>query len=632
MKKCLSFLLALLMLVTAASSALALNYTQRATNDCTFETLEEAHANAEAFALASRVGATPTTAASFPPHPALDDYPAGTTYVYRSANLYGRTEAIRMNTNLLVYTDEAIEDKDSAFAYLEGLGLIDIINQATGSVVLVTPIDPAVGYGNADQMAYYLLQTAMFSSEYAEFAYFGGFGYRYVIGIGAGATFINEYVASNVDFVGRNAAMLLVNGSMQSIRDVAACVPVYLVNPTAIARDHYCKANGTDAYKTIGALEVDFNQQLPVRQVMTLKADEVDLRQVIHDAYYNLFIRSMRIPCLLQGLHSGGTAYQGYNYDEAPYALCQRHPIIDGKTDEGICLFERRGEQFKDIVFPRNGIDEYIDTWYEFLPEEVLNNTAPEHSVPLVLALHGNGDDPVQFVDNNGWLNMACENRFAIVAPYFQMLFTMTLDRIPLCKATCAVAHYMLDTYPALDPSRVYVAGYSMGGCATLHAAIEEPGLFAAAVPMSATPYNGTEEQLAQFEALDLPFMFTNSTFDLGGAYNSPVSMYSSRVLSFINLFLEFNEMPIIEKFDAENYPLSGFAGDLYVRKTLNGEFVNHTWYLNNEDGIPMVAMSCTEGLVHMLYPEYGKLGWEFLKHYSRDPETKEIIYNPYVD
>ena len=94
-------------------------------------------------------------------------------------------------------------------------------------------------------------------------------------------------------------------------------------------------------------------------------------------------------------------------------------------------------------------------TWYEFLPEVVLNNTAPEHSVPLVLALHGNGDDPVQFVDNNGWLNMACENRLAIVAPYFQMLFTMTLDRIPLCKATCAVAHYMLDTYPALDPSQV---------------------------------------------------------------------------------------------------------------------------------------------------------------------------------
>ena len=107
--------------------------------------------------------------------------------------------------------------------------------------------------------------------------------------------------------------------------------------------------------------------------------------------------------------------------------------------------------------------------------------------------------------------------------------------------------------------------------------------------------------------------------------------MYGSRVLSFINLFLGLNEMPVIEEFDADNYPLSGFAGDLYVRETLNGEFVNHTWYLNNEDGIPMVAMSTTEGLVHMLYPEYGKLGWNFVKHYSRDQETGEIIYDPYA-
>lgn len=629
MKKFFSLVLVLCMLVS--SSALALNYQQRAVNDATFETLEEAHANSEAFALASRLGATPTTATAFPPHPALDTYPAGTTYVYRSANLYGRTEAIRMNTNLLVYTDEVFADKDAAYAYIESLGLIDIITEATGSIVLVSPINAATGFGDADQEAYYKLQTAMFASENAEFAYFGGFGYRYVIGIGGGANFINDYVASNMDYIGRIAAMLLVNGSMSTIREVAACVPVYLVNANETAYKSYCKANGVNAYKAMGDLEVDFNQELPVRQVISLKTADVDLKELVVDAYYNLFIKSMRIPSRLQGLYSSGTPYKGYGNDEAPYSLCERHAIINGKTAEGMYLFERRSTtQFSDITFPRKGIDEYFDTWYEFLPEEVVNNTATAGSVPLLLALHGNGDDPVQFLDNNGWITEACENRFAIVAPYTQMLFTMTEDRMPMCKATVAIAQYMLDTYPALDPSRVYVSGYSMGGCCTLHAIIENPSLFAAAAAMSATPYNGTEEQLAQFETVDLPFMFTNSTYDLGGAYNSPVAMYSSRVLSFINLFLGFNEMPIIEEFDAENYPLSGFAGDLYVRTLMNGDLVNHTWYLNNEDGVPMVALSCTEDTVHMLNPEYGHMGWEFLKHYSRDLETGEIVYNPY--
>jgi hypothetical protein len=32
------------------------------------------------------------------------------------------------------------------------------------------------------------------------------------------------------------------------------------------------------------------------------------------------------------------------------------------------------------------------------------------------------------------------------------------------------------------------------------------------------------------------------------------------------------------------------------------------------------------------LYPEYGKLAWNFLKHYTRDLATGSIVYNPYVD
>ena len=48
-------------------------------------------------------------------------------------------------------------------------------------------------------------------------------------------------------------------------------------------------------------------------------------------------------------------------------------------------------------------------------------------------------------------------------------------------------------------------------------------------------------------------------------------------------------------------------------------------------DGVPMVAVSYTEGLVHALYPEYGKIAWEFLKHYSRDQKTGAIRYNLYM-
>ena len=65
---------------------------------------------------------------------------------------------------------------------------------------------------------------------------------------------------------------------------------------------------------------------------------------------------------------------------------------------------------------------------------------------------------------------------------------------------------------------------------------------------------------------------------------------------------------------------------------TLNGEFINHRWFLNNKDGVPMVGLGITEGLVHSLYPEFANIMWDFAKHYARNPETHAIEYTAYID
>ena len=88
-----------LCLILGSSSAFALNYSQHFDNDSTFETLEEARANEVAY-LNSATGRTYVT------DPAMDTYPQGTTYVYRSAKMYTSLSAAnRMNTNILIYTD-----------------------------------------------------------------------------------------------------------------------------------------------------------------------------------------------------------------------------------------------------------------------------------------------------------------------------------------------------------------------------------------------------------------------------------------------------------------------------------------------------------------------------------------------
>ena len=43
-----------------------------------------------------------------------------------------------------------------------------------------------------------------------------------------------------------------------------------------------------------------------------------------------------------------------------------------------------------------------------------------------------------------------------------------------------------------------------------------------------------------------------------------------------------------------------------------------------------MLTTYYVKGMIHALYPEYARINWEFMKDFSRDLETGEVIYNPY--
>ena len=92
-----------------APAAFALNYSGSQGNKATFETLEEARMSGPlaVATLESNNGKT------FKSHPVLDGYPKGTTYVYRSANLYGGRAAARLNTDILVFSEKSFASKDA---------------------------------------------------------------------------------------------------------------------------------------------------------------------------------------------------------------------------------------------------------------------------------------------------------------------------------------------------------------------------------------------------------------------------------------------------------------------------------------------------------------------------------------
>ena len=643
-----SVVLALGLLLSVCSVAPALKFTGETGNKATFETLEEAHENSPAVVKAYQgsismpgrgaagpgapAGAAAPRARAYAGHPALNNYPKGTTFVYRSPNMYGGRAAARMNTNLIVYVEQHFDTKDAALAYLKSAGLIEIADEATGSIVLVTPAGKM--FGNADVAPYYALQTAMLAQQasgvqadgstatYTDAEYFGGFAYVYFIGVDGGATFFNNYIAGTFDSASRIAGALLIGGGMDEVRKVSTFIPIYLVNASEAAIEKYKAANRVDAMKGLGDVVIHYNQALPLQQVAVAKANPVNVAATIKTAYHDLLIKAMRVPVALQGVYSVGTPFTGYNMDQAPYSLCERNALIDGVTKNGIHLIKHQGEDRFASMKTQAG--EYLDTWYEYLPEEVLKNTAPKGSVPLILGNHGGGDEVRQFVDEMGLLALAGNERVTVVAADHQ-----SLPNDVRGPALTALLKYMLAKYPALDPSRTYAIGYSMGGGATYTVGYFQPGLFAAIAPIAGTNVEPTAAEAARFGNTQLPIYLSTSSYDVR-RLQAAEGRINDNLANQVKRWSGWNGVaPFSFDFDANK--LSGFRGDSWTVETLNGEYASYTWYLNNDKGIPMVALNYVKDLIHALYPEYARIAWEYMKHFSRDQQTGAIKYSPYV-
>ena len=633
MKRILGILLVLCLMLP---SALALkDYSGTLGNEATFETLEEARENAPA-----TVAAYPNSSAAMVAHPALDSFPAGTAWVYRSPDMYAGFCSPRMSTCLLVYTDQSFEEKADALAYIEGLGLTDLVDSVRGSVILVTSAAPLTegssgmtgGYGTADQTNFYNLMTAIFGQKgrvtggtAADGEYYGTWKNLYLIGIDGGATFINDYIVGTENFASRIAGVLLINGEMNFLSKVSSLLPAYLVNADSATVEKYKAANKVDSWKAEDGLSIFFDQDYPVRQVIVAEGD--DNAAFIKDAFNRIFKRTMRIQVMKNGILSAGTPWANATGDCAPYSL-NRRVVIDkdtGMTEMGAQIIKTVDmEMFKDI---QTHDGEYQTTWYEILPASIVNGTAAEHSVPLVVCFAGTGDDPLQVAEELGWIAVCEEHGVAVVSPGHEGIFEDSQGDGVEYETQPLLIEYMLEKYPQLDPTRVYASGYSRGGRTTLKTVMACPEKLAAAVPCAANQFNVSEEQDAHLFETKMPVMFLTSTSDMGTLFSAADNCTAASLVTTMNYFARYNQMDEIPEVDGKAYPISGFAADSEIHMLVNDEFWNHRYFLNDADGVPMLGISITEGLQHALYPPYAELAWDYMEHFSRNPETYEITY-----
>jgi hypothetical protein len=626
-----------------------MNYYNRQNNRATFELLEEAGQSGAA-AVISLYG---NGEKQFKPHPALESFPEKSVFVYRSANLYGGQTAARNNTAVVVFAEHSFRGKEDALGFLTKLGLIEQINSVTGSIILVTPADPDVGFTGTDLKNYYTLHDVLFTQKasertdkgivyYSDAEYCGAYGKVYFIGIEGGATFINNYIApGRHDCIDLCAGLMLIGGEMEPSAKISKYVPVYILNGSQTAIEQYCKVNGTDTYRVEGGIEVFYNQTVPLRRVMVAKNKQPELSTSISDAFRSLFLQAQRVSVIRSMTQETVKTPPYLDYVPAPeisrYALYNRNAIVNNVTAKGgLRVSFHQEEIFNDL---KTKYDQYLQTWYEFIPQEVLDGTAAKGSVPLIIALHGTGDDPLMFVDEIGLLEVAGREKVAMIAPFEEGLVIVhqgsrvvmgaPVSEGILVKALPRLIDHILKKFPALDGSRVYAAGYSLGGGATLRAIYGGMEKIAAAVPMAGMHddlvYFSTPEEDARLLEIGMPVMILTSTFDLG--FNQQEGRLTDNTLRQLRHFARVNRIQLADAGDFSANPIIGYPADRMDVTTLAGEWRSFLWSFKNGGGIPILSVSCTENLTHALYPGYGEIAWDFMKHFARDPETGKLLY-----
>ena len=76
-----------------------------------------------------------------------------------------------------------------------------------------------------------------------------------------------------------------------------------------------------------------------------------------------------------------------------------------------------------------------------------------------------------------------------------------------------------------------------------------------------------------------------------------------------------------------EHARIEGGTRDAFITRTFDGQ-----GYLMVTTDMCVAKSHVWDNYgIHGLYPQFGPICWEYAKHFSRDQETGEIIYDPYV-
>ena len=488
-----------------------------------------------------------------------------------------------------IYPDGKL-DKEGAQTLLAGLDIQPLLDANYGMAMVVNP--------QGDKYD----AEADFDNFVELFNKYRGPGNLKVVGFGEGATFVNQVIAPRAG--GQVADILTVGGKPGKSVD-AAGVPAYVAGKNA--------AKVAKPYQKAIAAHADE----PLLKVVVNPDAKASLKDIFADAWKQV------LGCNYRYNNYRHTHYEGAKLGEyGPYEL---EPYLD-------C--ESLGIKRLIVELPTGRETKWL--WYEYWPEELLEG-APAHSVPVMVLLHGNMNDPRTQAETSGFIQVAGEDRFFVVemewqgTPNYQ---AMGHDGIE------TVLYHLFANYPQLDPSRVYAEGLSAGSITATALGIKKSHLFAAVGGHSGGIFGGAFKGYTPLEplwaeatqkrgAVEMPYCSVLGTADNVVPYIKPDNWKNNNYLNAWNAYQQMNGMEVASELDFSVDPV--FAQKLQDRETIlyaKGDgIIVETGQLYKGD-VPLIKIVAVMDYGHWNFQPTARIMWDYFKQFRRDPETRKLIYS----
>ena len=489
-----------------------------------------------------------------------------------------------------IYPDVKL-DSNGAEELFASLDIQQILDDNYGTAVIINPIgdkyDPKADF-----------------DAFAElFNLFRGPGNLKVVGIGSGATFVNQVIAPKA--AGQIAGILTIGGKPGKSVDPAG-VPAYI--------------GGKGAAKAAKPYQKAVHADEPLLKVVVNPDAKVSLKSIFADAWDKVLGRNYRFN------NYRHTHYDGAKFGE--YGAYELEPY----------LLECESLGMKRIIVDIPSGKDARWLWYEYWPEELLEG-APEHSVPVMVLLHGNTNDPRTQAETSGFIQVAAEDRFFVVEMEWQgspNYAPMGHDGIE------SVLYTLFDKYPQLDPSRVYAEGLSAGSMTATAIGVKKSHIFAAVgghsggllerptvgpFPTFRTIWNEATQKRG---AVEMPYCSVFGTMDRVVPYMTPDNWKNNGYLNAWNTYEQMNGMEVVKDMDFSIDPVFGQEVKDRERIVTNkGEGIVVETGLLYKDHIPLIKIVAVMDYGHWNFQPTARIMWDFFKHFRRDPESKKLIYTP---